>query len=90
MSNKNEQYIASDGSKWEVGVEPIFYLMCYAHEDYDGAPDSGDHRCGFGKTREDCIERIEEYIEDQDDEPLDPQTVKDSGPNYLPDPDLDS
>lgn len=27
---------------------------------YDGAPDSGDIRCGTGSSIEDCIEQIEE------------------------------
>jgi hypothetical protein len=30
------------------------------HADYDGAPDSGDHRCGTAKSRADAISQIEE------------------------------
>ena len=32
----------------------------FSHEDYDGAPDAGDQRCGEGKTLEDCIDQINE------------------------------
>lgn len=31
-------------------------------EDYDGAPDANDHRHGHGKSIEDCIHQINEYI----------------------------
>ncbi len=30
----------------------------FVHDDYDGAPDSGDHRCGQAATVEDCIDEI--------------------------------
>jgi len=37
----------------------------FVHEDYDGGPDSHDHRVGGGKSIEDCIEQIEEQINDE-------------------------
>ena len=30
----------------------------FVHDDYDGAPDAIDGRCGSGKTMEDCVEQI--------------------------------
>lgn len=30
----------------------------FVHKDYDGAPDSGDRRCGTGASIEDCKEQI--------------------------------
>jgi hypothetical protein len=35
----------------------------YAHEDYDGAPDSEDDRCGCSGSVEECIEEILELEE---------------------------
>jgi hypothetical protein len=43
------------GSDWECD---------FAHEDYDGAPDSGDHRCGAARSLEQAKELIDEQIED--------------------------
>ena len=36
----------------------------FVHKDYDGAPDSGDNRCGTGKSIEECKEQIleNEYL----------------------------
>lgn len=30
----------------------------FVHEDYDGAPDGGDLRCGTGANIQDCLEQI--------------------------------
>ena len=32
----------------------------FAHDDYDGAPDAGDMRCGYGSSPQDCIQQIKE------------------------------
>ena len=32
----------------------------FAHEDYDGAPDSGDTRCGFASSIADAVRQIDE------------------------------
>ena len=44
----------------------------FSHEDYDGP---GDNRHGYGATAADCIERIEEQIEDEEweVEPINPE-----------------
>lgn len=55
--------------KWRIYLEfnPGESRMDFAfvHDDYDGAPDAGDHRHGFGHTVEDCKEQIAEMIEAQ-------------------------
>lgn len=33
----------------------------YVHEDYDGAPDSNDNRCGNAESFEACCEKIAEF-----------------------------
>lgn len=38
----------------------------FAHEEYDGAPDAGDHRCGDGHDVPDCKRLIDELIEDME------------------------
>jgi len=37
--------------------------VTYAHQDYDGAPDSNDHRCGLAKTLPEAIRDIDELEE---------------------------
>ena len=32
----------------------------FCHDEYDGAPDSGDTRCGIGCSVKDCKEQIDE------------------------------
>ena len=36
----------------------------FVHEDYDGAPDSGDRRCGNGSSLEDAMDQIDEILDD--------------------------
>jgi hypothetical protein len=36
------------------------------HDDYDGAPDSLDNRCGYGTSVEDCKKQIDEQIEENE------------------------
>jgi hypothetical protein len=36
----------------------------FSHVDYDGAPDGGDHRVGYGETVKDCREEIDAQYED--------------------------
>jgi len=43
-----------DGSLWE-----------YTHEDYDGAPDSSDYRCGLETSYIECLVSIIEFQVDQ-------------------------
>ena len=46
------------------GMTPPGEKFIFGHEDYCGAPDSGDNRCGVGITIEDCIEQINDIEED--------------------------
>ena len=58
------QYKASDGGLWNIqndGPTPKL-AWSYVHDDYDGAPDAGDHRHGHAETRKECIKEIEEMI----------------------------
>jgi hypothetical protein len=43
---------------WRVG-------WIYAHEDYDGAPDGNDHRCGACESIEACKAEIDDYEADR-------------------------
>jgi hypothetical protein len=36
----------------------------FHHEDYDGAPDSNDNRCGRGASAADCIDQINDLEDD--------------------------
>jgi hypothetical protein len=38
---------------------------CYVHDDYDGAPDSNDKRCGYGHSIRDCQNEIDAWWDDQ-------------------------
>lgn len=38
----------------------------FTAEGFDGAPDSGDNRCGTGPTVEDCLRQIDE-LEDEEE-----------------------
>ena len=51
--------------KWRIYVaNHCFVNYEYVHDDYDGAPDAGDNRCGHGQTVEECKAEIDQYIED--------------------------
>lgn len=36
----------------------------YCHDDFDGAPDANDHRCGTAASVEACIAEIDEWEAD--------------------------
>lgn len=36
----------------------------FVHDDYDGAPNAGDHRCGFAESIEACKAVIDEIEDD--------------------------
>ena len=42
----------------------------FHHDDFDGAPDSNDHRCGNAASLEDAIEQIREMEAEGEDEEL--------------------
>jgi len=61
---------ASDGSKWNIQLDPkplptASLDVDYWHEDYDGAPDSHDHRAGNVASIAEAKAAIEEYIEEE-------------------------
>lgn len=61
------RYTASDGSLWHVEcicppVPNRGFDWCASHEDYDGAPDSGDLRVVYGETAETCTAAVERHI----------------------------
>lgn len=37
---------------------------CYAHKDFDGAPDAGDNRYGYAASIEACKAEIDERLDD--------------------------
>lgn len=43
-----------DGPRWT-----------WEHPDYDGAPDSGDDRCGHARTLTECRQQIDEMLHDE-------------------------
>ena len=59
--------IKSLGYVIEYNPPPIPMRCCdwqYAHEDFDGAPDANDPRCGTGPDPESCLAEIEEIEEE--------------------------
>lgn len=46
---------------------PVFtHDWAFCHKDFDGAPDSGDYRCGTGEDIEDCKHQIDAMEEEWD------------------------
>jgi hypothetical protein len=39
----------------------VFTNYTFVHDDYDGAPDGGDTRCGYGDSVESCMRQIDEW-----------------------------
>ena len=59
--------IKSLGYAIEYNPPPIPMRCCdwqYAHEDFDGAPDANDPRCGTGPDPESCLAAIEDLEEE--------------------------
>ena len=50
--------------KWRIYLNPcnIHHSVdfCYVHDDYDGACDAGDRRCGACESVEACKQEIDE------------------------------
>ena len=61
-----EEYRGYTITYWAKPVPTRAWDYDFSHEDYDGAPDSGDHRCGNGASVEDCKEQIDDLIEDEE------------------------
>lgn len=41
------------------GAAPLPFT--FAHDDFDGAPDANDNRCGQGKSVQDCKAQIDDH-----------------------------
>jgi hypothetical protein len=39
----------------------VFTNYTFIHDDYDGAPDGGDMRCGYGDSVENCMKQIDDW-----------------------------
>lgn len=61
-----ETYKGYSITYWAKPIPTRSFDFDFCHEDYDGAPDSGDRRCGSGMSVEDCKEQIDELIEDEE------------------------
>ena len=60
---------------WRKPIPTSAFDYDFVHEDYDGAPDSGDNRCGSGHSIKDCKQQIDEILLDRDEEPDSAQTL---------------
>tara|TARA_R110000868_G_scaffold236522_2_gene490553 strand:- start:497 stop:682 length:186 start_codon:yes stop_codon:yes gene_type:complete len=52
--------------KWRIYYAPKPYHnldWSYVHDDYDGAPDANDNRCGCSHDVDGCIQEIKEMEE---------------------------
>lgn len=49
--------------KWRIYVSDMDPNLPYeyVHDDYDGAEDAGDSRCGYGVSIEDCKSQIDDH-----------------------------
>ena len=63
------EYIDSNGDPWTISLDPkpiptAALDIDYCHEDYDGAPDAHDHRCGNAGSIAEAKAIIEEIAAD--------------------------
>ena len=62
------EYVASNGMKCRIVEDSSppsqWARFQWTAEDFDGAPDSRDKRYGYGRTREEVIQDIEDFILD--------------------------
>jgi hypothetical protein len=61
--------------KWTIYYDPppIPDRSCdfhFYHDDYDGAEDANDNRCGHGSSIEDCMKQIDDLEFVPDDAPI--------------------
>ena len=61
-----EKYRGYTISYWAKPVPTRAWDYDFSHEDYDGAPDSGDNRCGNARSLEQAKEFIDELIEEEE------------------------
>ena len=76
LREREEQRDAEIARGWRVPIYRGYHITLgpaytrdtrwqFVHDDYDGADDSHDNRCGFGETPEACREEIDEIEEDR-------------------------
>lgn len=59
--------------EWHIthSVKPIPWRCFdyeFYHDGFDGAPDSGDTRCGSGMSVQDCLNQIDQIVQEIEDE----------------------
>lgn len=59
----NAKYKGYSITYWAKPMGDRRYDYDYQHEDYDGAPDGDDNRCGSAASVEECKAEIDELIE---------------------------
>ena len=75
MSDYRYELKSTPFAQWEYGPWRISYGpkpipttafdYDWWHDDFDGAPDAGDNRCGSAGSLDDAIEAIHEWEDDQ-------------------------
>lgn len=48
---------------WAKPIPDRAHDYDFVHEDFDGAEDSNDYRCGSGSSVDDCKQKIDELYE---------------------------
>jgi hypothetical protein len=76
MITERRYPLAKDGHAYRYGdwhIAPSSWLRPspawdwdWYHDDYDGAEDANDHRCGSAASPEACIDDIHEWEDDHD------------------------
>lgn len=61
-----EKYRRYEISYWAKPVPTRVWDWDFSHEDYDGAPDSGDHRVGAARSLAEAKEQIDAQIEEEE------------------------
>lgn len=56
---------------WNINLGPGLDPICdfeFWHDDFDGAPDANDKRCGYGPSEQNCREQIADWCEEHPDD----------------------
>jgi len=60
-------FVDKNGGNWELYKS--WHSLCppwtFVHEDYDGAEDGRDFRCGHGESVMDCIKQIKNLVDEE-------------------------
>ena len=75
MNHWHRYELTKEGSRYSYGdwrIEPANWVRPspeadwdWWHDDFDGAPDSNDHRHGFARNLEACISEIHAWEDEQ-------------------------